>query len=138
MMDPLIASLRTATSGVDAQSRRLRVVAENIANMDSTGETPGADPYRRKVVSFESALDRASGVRVVKLRNVGEDLSDFRLAYDPAHPAANEKGVVKRPNVDILVELADMKEANRSYQASLQVYRQSRELFSATLDLLKG
>lgn len=138
MIDPLASSLKIASSGVDAQSRRLRVLAENIANMDSTAATPGGDPYRRKTVSFESALDRASGARTVKMRRVGEDESDFRLSYEPSHPAANEKGVVKRPNVDMLVELADMKEANRSYQAALQVYRQSRDLFSATVDLLKG
>lgn len=138
MVDPIAASLKIASSGIDAQSRRLRVLAENIANADSTADVAGGDPYRRKTISFESAMDRASGVRMVKMRRIGEDESDFRLSYDPAHPAADPKGVVKRPNVDVLVELADMKEANRSYQAALQVYRQSRELFSATLELLKG
>lgn len=137
MTDPLAATFRIASSGLEAQSTRLRVVSENIANADSTGSTPGAEPYRRKLVSFESTLDRTLEARLVKLKRIADDERPFRLQYDPAHPAADEKGVVKMPNVDMLVELADMKEANRSYQASLQIYRQARELHTMTLDLLK-
>lgn len=138
MLDPLSATFRIAASGLQAQSTRMRVVAENLANAESTGSTPGADPYRRKLVSFDSALDRASGVNLVAVKRVSADLRPFRTSYDPSHPAADEKGFVKLPNVDPLVELADMKEANRSYQASLQIWRQARELHAMTLDLLKS
>ncbi len=137
MTDPLAATFRIASSGLEAQSTRLRVVSENIANADSTASVPGGDPYRRKLVSFESTLDRATEARLVKLKRIAEDERPFRVQHDPAHPAADEKGVIKLPNVDMLVELADMKEANRSYQASLQIYRQARELHAMTLDLLK-
>lgn len=137
MTDPLAATFRIASSGLEAQSTRLRVVSENIANADSTASVPGGDPYRRKLVSFESTLDRATEARLVRLKRIAEDERPFRVQHDPAHPAADEKGVVKLPNVDMLVELADMKEANRSYQASLQIYRQARELHAMTLDLLK-
>ena len=137
MTDPLAATFRIASSGLEAQSTRLRVVSENIANADSTASVPGGDPYRRKLVSFESTLDRATEARLVKLKRIAEDERPFRVQHDPSHPAADEKGVVKLPNVDMLVELADMKEANRSYQASLQIYRQARELHAMTLDLLK-
>ena len=113
-------------------------VAENLANAESTGATPGADPYRRKLVSFDNALDRAAGVNLVSVKRVSDDQRPFRTSYDPSHPAADEKGYVKLPNVDTLVELADMKEANRSYQACLQVWRQARELHAMTLDLLKA
>ena len=138
MLDPLSATFRIAASGLEAQSTRMRVVAENLANAESTGATPGADPYRRKLVSFDNALDRAAGVNLVSVKRVSADQRPFRMSYDPSHPAADEKGYVKLPNVDTLVELADMKEANRSYQACLQVWRQARELHAMTLDLLKA
>ncbi len=138
MLDPISATFRIAASGLQAQSTRMRVVSENLANAESTGSTPGADPYRRKLVSFDSALDRASGVALVAVKRVSADQRPFRMSYDPSHPAADEKGFVKLPNVDSLVELADMKEANRSYQASLQIWRQARELHAMTLDLLKS
>lgn len=138
MLDPLSATFRIAASGLEAQSTRMRVVAENLANAESTGSTPGADPYRRKLVSFDNALDRAAGVDLVSVKRVSADQRPFRMSYDPSHPAADEKGYVKLPNVDTLVELADMKEANRSYQACLQVWRQARELHAMTLDLLKA
>jgi flagellar basal-body rod protein FlgC len=137
MLDPLSATFRIAASGLQAQSTRMRVVAENLANAESTGSTPGANPYRRKLVTFADALDRASGANLVEVKRVAPDKRAFRMTYDPSHPAADEKGYVKLPNVDPLVELADMKEANRSYQASLQVWRQARELHAMTLDLLK-
>ncbi|MBL8588109.1 MAG: flagellar basal body rod protein FlgC [Methylobacteriaceae bacterium] len=138
MSDPLAATFRIASSGLEAQSTRLRVVAENIANAESTASTPGGDPYRRKLASFESTLDRTLEARLLKLKRISDDERPFRIQHDPSHPAADDKGFVKLPNVDMLVELADMKEANRSYQASLQIYRQARELHAMTLDLLKA
>ncbi|MBK9080778.1 MAG: flagellar basal body rod protein FlgC [Rhizobiales bacterium] len=138
MSDPLSAAFRIAASGLEAQSTRMRVVAENIANADSTASTPGGDPFRRKIVSFETTLDRVGEARLVRIKRVAEDERPFRVEYDPSHPAADDKGVVKLPNVDQLVELADMREANRSYQAALQIVRQARELHAMTIDLLKG
>jgi flagellar basal-body rod protein FlgC len=137
-MDPLIASLKISASGLEAQSSRLRVVSENLANARSTGDVPGADPYRRKTVSFAQELDRAAGVETVEIKKIGVDQSDFRTEYDPGNPAADANGVVKYPNVNILVEMADMREANRSYEANLQSIRQARDLINSTIDLLRS
>jgi flagellar basal-body rod protein FlgC len=137
-MDPLSASLKISASGLEAQSARLRVVSENLANARSTGDTPGADPYRRKTISFTDELDRAAGVSTVEIKKIGVDRSDFLTEYDPGNPAADANGVVKTPNVNILVEMADMREANRSYEANLQSIRQARDLISSTIDLLRS
>lgn len=137
-MDPLIASLKISASGLEAQSSRLRVVSENLANARSTGDTPGADPYRRKTVSFAQELDRAAGVSTVEIKKIGVDQSDFRTEYDPGNPAADTNGVVKYPNVNVLLEMADMREANRSYEANLQSIRQARDLINSTIDLLRS
>ena len=137
-MDPLVASLKISATGLEAQSSRLRVVSENLANARSTGDTPGADPYRRKTISFAQELDRAAGVDTVQIKKIGTDKSDFREDYDPGNPAADTNGVVKYPNVNILVEMADMREANRSYEANLQSIRQARDLINSTIDLLRS
>ena len=138
MIDALEASLKIASSGLEAQSARLRVVSENVANAQSTATVPGGDPYRRKTITFASELDRASGVHLVQTRSIGEDDRPFRVEYNPGSPAADADGIVKLPNVDLVVELADMREANRSYQAALQIFRQTRALHSMTIDLLKA
>jgi flagellar basal-body rod protein FlgC len=137
MIDPLQASLKIAGSGMEVQSTRLRVISENVANAESTGMTPGANPYARKTISFENEMDRASGVQTVHIRRIGVDDQPFRIELDPGNPAADEKGFVKLPNVNLLVELADMREANRSYEANLQVVKQSGDLTSMTIGLLK-
>ncbi|MCX8996101.1 flagellar basal body rod protein FlgC [Rhizobiaceae bacterium BDR2-2] len=137
-MDPLSASLKIAGSGLEAQSTRLRIVSENIANSRTTGDTPGADPYRRKTITFGAEMDRSSGVTLVGVKRLGVDRGDFTEEYDPSHPAADERGIVKMPNVNMLIEMADMREANRTYDANLQTIRQTRDLISATIDLLKG
>jgi flagellar basal-body rod protein FlgC len=137
-MDPLSAAMKIASSGLEAQSTRLRIVSENIANSRSTGDTPGADPYRRKTITFGEAVDRAAGVTTVNVKKLGVDESKFSTEYDPNNPAADAKGVVKLPNVNMLVEMADMREANRSYDANLQTIKQSRDLISSTIDLLKS
>ncbi|WP_374309711.1 flagellar basal body rod protein FlgC [Methylocella sp.] len=138
MIDPLEASLRIAGSGLAAQSARLRVVSENLANAQSTGSTPGADPYARKTITFASELDRASGVDLVKVQGIDVDSSPFRVEQDPGNPAADEKGFVKLPNVNMIMEMADLREANRSYEADLQIVRQTRDLASMTIDLLRS
>lgn len=137
-MDPLSSALKIAGTGLEVQATRLRIVSENIANARSTGDTPGADPYRRKTITFGSELDRASGATVVEVKKLGTDQSKFIEEYDPGNPAADANGMVKMPNVNMLVEMADMREANRSYEANLQSIRQSRDLISATIDLLKA
>jgi flagellar basal-body rod protein FlgC len=135
--DPLETSLRIAASGLEAQSTRLRIVSENVANAQSTGAAAGADPYARKTVSFESVLDRASGANLVEVKTIGVDETPFKIERDPGDPAADANGMVKMPNVDVLVELADMREANRSYEADLQVAKQSADMLNMTVSLLK-
>ncbi|MEW9616643.1 flagellar basal body rod protein FlgC [Shinella sp. S4-D37] len=137
-MDPLVASMKVAASGLEAQSTRIRIVSENLANARSTGDVPGADPFRRKTVTFAAELDRASGASLVEVERLGFDEGEFSTEYDPGNPAANAEGVVKMPNVNMLVEMADMREANRSYEANLQSIKQSRDLISATIDLLRA
>ena len=138
MADPMVVSMKVAASGLEAQSRRMLVVSENLANASSTGSTPGAEPYTRKTVSFESALDDASGANLVHVDRVDIDKKPYRIEYDPSHPAADTDGNVKLPNVDMLVELADMRESNRSYEANLQVIKQARSMVSMTIDLLRS
>lgn len=137
-MDALTATLKIASSGLSAQSSRLRVVSQNLANTQSTGNTAGADPYKRKLINFASHLDRAAGVDVVKVDRVTQDDAPFRLVHEPGHPAADANGYVKYPNVNVLVEMADMREANRTYEANLQVMKQASSMISTTLDLLRA
>ncbi|MEJ5899462.1 flagellar basal body rod protein FlgC [Ochrobactrum teleogrylli] len=136
--DALQNSLKIAASGLSAQSTRLRIVSENIANAQSTGQTATDDPYRRKTVSFRTELEHGTGAAEVRVADVGKDTSPFVEQYDPSHPAADERGYVRYPNVNMVVEMADMREANRSYEANLQVVRQARELISMTIDLLRS
>jgi flagellar basal-body rod protein FlgC len=137
MSDPFIAAAKAASNGLFAQSTRMRVLSENIANADTTGKTPGADPYQRKTVSFQSVMDDDQGVDLVQVDDISRDEAPFRTEYMPGNPAADDKGYVKMPNVDMLVELADMREASRSYSANTQVIKQVRELASMTIDLLR-
>ncbi|WP_342151274.1 flagellar basal body rod protein FlgC [Methylorubrum sp. SB2] len=138
MIDPLLSASRLAAAGLQAQSVRMRVVSENLANAQSTGETPGADPYARKTVTFRAELDRAAGFASVRLAKLDTDKTPFRTEHDPANPAADEDGNVKLPNVNMLVEMADMREANRSYEANLQVIKQARAMVAGVIDLLKS
>jgi flagellar basal-body rod protein FlgC len=138
MADALQSILKIGASGLEAQSTRMRILSENIANAQSTGNTPGADPYTRKSITFQSQLEDAenlAGVRVASIDNVN---SPFRLEHMPGHPAADEKGYVKMPNVDVMTEVADMREANRSYEANLQVIKQARDMITMTIDMLRS
>ncbi|AZO11714.1 MULTISPECIES: flagellar basal body rod protein FlgC [unclassified Mesorhizobium] len=137
-MDALTAALKVASSGLGAQSERLRVVSENLANAQSTGTSAGADPYRRKTITFASELDRATGGSLVEVNSIDRDPSDFPVEFQPGNVAADERGYVKMPNVNVLVEMADMTEANRSYEANLQVIKQARDLISMTIDLMRN
>lgn len=134
----LLEAIKLATSGLKAQSGRMRVVAENLANADSTAQKPGEAPYKRRIPSFSSHLDPQTGGRTVQLGRVRLDTKPFRLRYEPGHPAADEKGYVQLPNVNSLVELTDYREAQRSYEANLNVIEGSRKMIGATLDILKG
>ncbi len=133
----LFDTLFISASGMRVQGERLRVIAENLANVDSTGETPGSDPYRRKTVTFRNQLDREMGVDLVKVAKVGTDPSEFRKKYDPGNPAADKDGYVSLPNVNALVEMTDMREAQRSYEANLKVIEASRSMLSRTIDVLR-
>lgn len=137
MFDPLNAAMSIASSGLKAQSQRLRVVAENVANVNSTASTPGGDPYRRKTITFDAELDRALGASLVNVKSIGVDRSDFKLVHDPSHPAAAADGYVKMPNVSALVEMADMREATRSYEANLNIIDQARKMVMRTTDLMR-
>lgn len=138
MADPLKVVLKIAASGLEAQSNRMRVVSENLANAQSTGKTPGTDPYTRKVISFQTELDEATSANLVKVDRIEQHNAPFRIEHDPGNPAADANGYVKLPNVNVLVEMADMREANRSYEANLQVMKQAREMITMTIDLLRG
>jgi flagellar basal-body rod protein FlgC len=126
-----------AARGMDVQTTRLRVIAENLANQDTMGSKPGADPYRRKTVTFQNTLDQRLGSQAVTVKQVGRDASEFPQRYDPSNPAANAEGYVKTPNVNSLVEIMDMREAERSYNANLSVMQATRSMLTRTIDLLK-
>ncbi|TAN76265.1 MAG: flagellar basal body rod protein FlgC [Magnetospirillum sp.] len=136
-MDELTKSTQIAISGMKAQSQRLRVVSENLANADSTAQTPEGTPYRRKVVTFKNELDRATGVNAVKVDKVRPDTAEFQRRYDPKHPAADRDGYVLAPNVNPLIELMDMREAQRSYEANMNVINTSRTMLSRTVEMLR-
>lgn len=131
-------TLAIAASGLRAQSGRMRIISENIANADSVPSRPGADPYRRKIPTFETEFDRALNVKLVELGKVRTDTSDFRVKYEPGHPAADSDGNVKYPNVNALVEMTDMREAQRSYQANLNVITATRRMLQRTIDILRA
>ena len=130
-------SMGIATSGLRAQAGRMRVISENIANADSTAQTAGGDPYRRKVPTFTSVLDRTVDAKVVSLGKIVPDQTAFRVKYDPSNPAADATGNVKLPNVNSLVEMTDMREAQRSYEANLNIISATRRMIQRTLDILK-
>ncbi|MDB5511308.1 MAG: flagellar basal-body rod protein FlgC [Enterovirga sp.] len=133
-----LKSIGIAASGLRAQSGRMRIIAENVANADSTAAKPGADPYRRKVATFSSHVDRELGTNVVGLGRVARDGTAFRTKYDPTNPAADAAGQVKLPNVNTLVETMDMREAQRSYEANLNVVTATRRMISRTLEILRA
>ncbi|MBN9333785.1 flagellar basal body rod protein FlgC [Devosia sp.] len=131
-------SIGIAATGLHAQSARMRVIAENIANADSTATTPGGDPYRRRVPTFETVMNNELGGRVVSMGKVAYDQSDFNSRYEPGHPAADANGYVQYPNVNTLIETMDMREAQRSYEANLNVVSVTRQMLGQTLDILRG
>jgi flagellar basal-body rod protein FlgC len=137
MMD-FIKSIAIAATGMRAQAGRMRIIAENVANADSTASTPGGDPYRRRIVTFRSELDRDLGAHVVKLGQVATDKSSFRIRHEPDNPVADANGDVKYPNVNSLVEITDFRDAQQSYEANINVVSSTKRMLQRTLDILKA
>jgi len=133
----LTKAIAIAGSGMQAQTERLTVIAQNLANESTTGSTPGADPYRRKTITFQDVLDPTTGVDLVTAGPVGLDQSPFPLRYDPANPAANAQGYVKEPNVNTFIEMMDMRDAENNYSANLQVLAVSRSMLARVIGMLQ-
>jgi flagellar basal-body rod protein FlgC len=137
MAGDLTLSADIAASGMKAQAERLKVISQNMANVDSVSAEPGGEPYRRQVVSFQNYVDQATGAQKVRVDKIVKDMSPFEKKYDPNHPAADANGYVSLPNVNTLVEMMDMKEAQRVYDANLNMLKTAREMNSSVLDILK-
>ena len=139
MSSELINAMGISVHGMKAQGSRIRVITENVANVQTTGDTPGADPYRRQMITFKNEMDRQMGAKLVKVDSIQSDeKTPFRLEYRPEHPAADENGNVKLPNVNTLLEMADMREAQRTYEANIGMLEQSRTMLLRTIDLLRA
>jgi flagellar basal-body rod protein FlgC len=136
-MDDVNATLRISAAGMRAQGTRLRVIAENIANADSAATQPGELPYRRQIVTFRNALDRSAGAETVGVKNIADDPSPFQRRLDPSHPAADASGYVLESNVNALIEMTDMREAQRSYEANLNVIRATKGMLQDAIDILR-
>lgn len=137
MAGNLSLSADIASSGMKAQAERLKVISQNMANVDSVSAEPGGEPYRRQVVSFQNYIDPKTGAQKVRVNKIVKDMSPFEKKYDPNHPAADANGYVSLPNVNTLVEMMDMKEAQRVYDANLNMLKTAREMNSSVLDILK-
>lgn len=136
-MDDITTTLRISAAAMRTQGTRLRVIAENIANADSLPTEPAGLPYRRRVVTFSNILDSATGVDLVRVEDVGDDPTPFPRRYDPGHPAADDSGYVLESNVNALIEMTDMREAERSYEANLDVIRATKGMLQDTIDVLR-
>jgi len=133
----LMDSVHISAAGLGAQSARLKVIAQNIANAESVGTRAGAEPYRRQTVNFKEELNKETGLKSVKAAKISTDDSEFNKRYEPTNPNADENGFVLYPNVNTMVEMVDMREARRGYEANLNVIEASKSMFSATINLLK-
>ena len=138
MADDLLKTLQISGSGMRVQGTRLRVIAENIANANSLATQPGELPYRRQIVTFENVLNNRSGLNMVQIDEIRPDLSEFGKTFDPSHPSADENGYVLTPNVNTLIEMMDMREAQRSYEANLNVMRNAKSMLMSTIDMLRN
>ena len=132
------SSLRIAATGLHAQTARMRVIAENLANADSAGKAPGEEPYRRRIPTFETSFDPDVGGKIVEVGNLAYDMSDYTSRYEPGHPAADATGYVQYPNVNPLIETMDMREAQRSYEANLNLISSTRRMIQRTIDILRA
>jgi flagellar basal-body rod protein FlgC len=137
MADDLFSSLKLSAAGMKAQGTRLRVISENLANADSLPTEPGKNPYRRKSITFKNVMNRELGMQTVKVDKIRPDTSEFQRKFEPSHPAADAQGYVMAPNVNSLVEMMDMREAQRSYEANLSAIRTARTMMQGTIDILR-
>jgi flagellar basal-body rod protein FlgC len=137
MADDLFSSLKLSAAGMKAQGTRLRVISENIANADSLPTEPGKNPYRRKQITFKNAMNHELGMPVVKVDKIRAAQGEFQRRFEPSHPAADAQGYVLAPNVNSLVEMMDMREASRSYEANLSAIRTARTMMQGTIDILR-
>jgi flagellar basal-body rod protein FlgC len=136
-MDDIIRTMRISSSGLRTQGQRLRVIAQNIANANSIATDPNGKPYRRKVITFRNEFDKALGLDTVRVHKVRPDMSEFGKRFDPNHPAADTEGYVLTPNINTLVEMTDMREAQRSYEANLNVIKSSKKMLTNAIDILR-
>jgi flagellar basal-body rod protein FlgC len=136
-MGEFIRTMRISSAGMRVQGQRLRVIAQNIANANSLATDPNGKPYRRKVVSFRNEFDKAIGMDTVRVHKVRPDMAAFGKRFDPNHPAADADGYVLTPNVNTLIEMTDMKEAQRSYEANLNVIRSSKQMLNSAIEMLR-
>jgi flagellar basal-body rod protein FlgC len=134
----LVKTLRISAAGMQAQGTRMRTISENLANADSMASEPGGQPYRRKMVTFKNMLDKQVGAEMVKADKVITDKAEFKKRYDPSHPAADAEGYIQTPNVNPLIEVMDLRQAQRSYEANLSVIETSKTMLLRTIDLLRG
>jgi flagellar basal-body rod protein FlgC len=134
----ILNAIEVSAAGMKAQGDRLRAVSQNIANADSAANTPNSDPYRRKTVLFTNEMDRAKGVEFVKTAKIiQDDSNDFKLKYQPSHPGADENGYIRLPKINTMIEMMDMREAQRSYEANLGMIKIAKSMYSQTVDLLR-
>lgn len=138
MANDILNAMQISANGMKAQGARIRVITENVANADTTGLTPGADPYRRQTISFKNEMDKKAGIKLVDINDISVDKeAPFEMKYLPDHPAANAEGYVKMPNVNSLLEMMDIREAQRSYEANLGMIEQARAMITRTIDLIR-
>jgi len=136
-MDDIIKTMRISGAGMRVQGDRLRVISQNLANANSLPQEPGGKPYQRKVITFKNELDRNLGLKTIRVGKIQADKSEFGKRYEPSHPAADTDGYVLTPNVNSMVEMSDMREAQRSYEANLNVIKASKSMLNSTIDLLR-
>ncbi|HEX9568491.1 MAG TPA: flagellar basal body rod protein FlgC [Rhodospirillales bacterium] len=136
-MDDIIKTMRISSAGMRVQGERLRVISQNIANADALPQDANGKPYRRQVVTFKNELDKSLGLKTVRVNKVQPDKSDFGKRYEPSHPAADPDGYVQTPNVNTLLEMTDMREAQRSYEANLNAIKASKAMLNLTIDVLR-
>ena len=136
-MDPLSSAMKISAFGMKAQQERIKVIAQNIANKDSTTTSSDQDPYRRQIILLQNKYDQKIAANRVYIKKFAKDKSQFKLVFDPSHPAANNKGYVKYPNIDMNIEIADSKDASRSFDANLSMVDLSKSIYNKTLDILK-
>lgn len=134
----LMKAMLMAAKGMKVQGVRMRVISENMANAETTAKEPGGNPYARKIVTFKNELDRKADMREVQVDKIATDKTEFITKYNPSHPAADAKGYVKMPNVNTMVEIMDMREAQRSYEANLGVIEVSKAMLLRTIDMIRG